>query len=185
MTETSNDTFATTVPSTIASQTPEYLVSASDYFNNTSTVQFKPYGGPQTIVQQTTLQPSTTGLTSTATTYVTPLVGAAPNPIGFAVLALGIAGGLIPLILLGIFLRRPGALPPPPAAIAAPVAAPPAPVSAERNLYCQCPYWIECARVHSQCPTCTRLRQYGACCACYIMPPVVHVGASAPSTAPT
>lgn len=150
MTQTGNGTFAVTVPQNVASQNPQYLISASDYFNNTSTVQFtKAFVPQQTTVTQTTAPPA--------------VPVSAPSGFGFAILALGIGGGVL-VIAAALFFRRPWAAAP---------AAPPAPVAAagaERNLYCRCPYWVECARVHSQCPTCTKMRDLGACCACYIMP---------------
>jgi len=169
MTQTGTDTFVTTVPQNIASQNPAYLVSASDYFNNTSTLQFtKVYTGTP-VSQQTTTQFTST---QTVTSPSGPLVATPTTGSSFPVWLLVIAGGLLALILIAfLFFRRPQDLAPLAywRTKAAPL--PPAATGVERNLYCACPYWIECARVHSQCPTCTSLRQYGACCACYIMPP--------------
>jgi hypothetical protein len=148
LTQTGNGTFAVTVPQSVASHNPQYLISASDYFNNTSTVQLtKAFVPEQTTVTQTTTPPT--------------IPVSAPSGFGFAILALGIGGGVL-VIAAALFFRRPWA-----AAPATPAAAP---VGAERNLYCRCPYWVECARVHPECPTCSRMRELGACCACYIMP---------------
>ena len=157
MPQTGNGTFVYQVPAPVYSQNPTYLISASDYFNNTATFQFTKAYVPQqvTTAQQATIPPAQTATQPAA-------VGASPNGVLIGVLALTVGSAVV--VAIALLFRRPHAPPPSPAAG-------PAAVGAERNLYCRCPYWVECARVHSQCPTCARLRQLGACCACYIMPP--------------
>jgi len=173
MIQLANDTFVTTLPRNIWGQNPQYFISASDYFNNTSTVQFTknftnvPSSNVSSTLQFTSANVNfpTTILRSSSSSVGGLSVGVVGlGGLGLWVLGLGLGGGLLVVGVLALLFRRPGAGSPAPAAA-------PAAAGAERNLYCRCPYWVECARVHSQCPTCARLRQLGACCACYIMPP--------------
>ncbi len=142
MAQTGDDTFTALVPQTISSQNPTYLISASDYFNNTSTVQFTKSSAPQ---------PLTTAFTSATTSALT-----SSSDFGFGVIAAGLAAAALAVALLCCFAHRPAM-----GGVAAVGAAAP-----ERYVRCRCPFWYECERKHNTCPTCSGLRAQGACCMC-------------------
>jgi hypothetical protein len=166
MNQTGTDTFVATVPQDIASQNPQYLISASDYFNNTSTYQFT-----KTFVSQTTtiappppvIVTQTTATHLTANRHAAPPNGVDPPPVtptavGFTVLALGIGGMGFSVIAVALYVMRP-----------TPQVAEAIVVATEHRY--RCPHCVECAREHFQCPTCVALRKIDACCSCYVMPP--------------
>ncbi len=155
MTQTSNDTFTALVPQSVASRNPTYLVSASDYFNNTSTVQFTKTSAPTQMVTPTQVITPTQVMTSTQA--VTPATSS--SDFGFGVLAAGLAAAALVVALLCCFAHRSAMAPV--AAVAAPAATAP-----DRYVRCRCPYWFECEKRHKTCSACSALRAHGACCMC-------------------
>lgn len=126
LTQAGADTYTATVPQNIASLNPQYLISSSDYFNNTSTFGFTKQ---QQIVSTAT---TTSGTTTTAAAS-----GAVSSMgIGFVAVGIGAAGAAL-AVGLGFAL-------PPGRAGTGPVDA--------GYVYSRCPYWGQCGS--GQYPVC-------------------------------
>lgn len=146
------DSYTALVPQDVAARNPLYLISASDYFNNTSWAEFtKPPTTTSVAVASTSTTTPIVIASKTSTTV--PLVVAPTSSLGlaFAVIAAGLASAA--LVVVAGLMYRPARRPMPPA---------------ERlgHLVCRCPYWWECYRWHYDCPSCREMRALGGCCMC-------------------
>jgi hypothetical protein len=161
MQSSGGDTYTALVPQDVAVRNPLYMISASDYFNNTSIVEFrKPQITAPTIVASVTsttasvvatsmISTSASIVASSTTSTTMPSVPVLVTPIGslnpgLAVIALAalISGALIAVIAL-MYRRRP---------------VPPAGYSVWR-----CPYCWECYRRHGDSLSCNEMRASGHC----------------------
>lgn len=153
MQTTGGDNYSVEVPQDIAVQNPEYLISASDLFNNTSWVEFtKPLITAQ--IASTTMSQGPLAVASTSSTVPSlPLVTSANGSFGFgfAVIAAGLLGAA--LLVIAALVLRPGRRPLPPA-------------ESPSRFVCRCPYWWDCYRQHGDCASCNNMRALGGCCMC-------------------